>query len=106
MRALNPTRAFDDRRSEHARFAEQLERDARPDDIDDRIHRADFVKVNFLRRVTVDFSFRDSDAVEDGDGFLFHPGGQGAGGDELFDVGERAAVFVVRDLPADRQAGA
>ena len=47
VRAINPAGAFDHRRGQHARFAEQFQRDARADDVHDGIHRADFVEMDF-----------------------------------------------------------
>ena len=95
VRAVDPAGALDDRRGDHAGFAEQFQRDGRADDVHDGIHRADFVKMDFGRRPAVDFAFRVGDALEDGDGFLLHPGGQLAGGDQFFDLGEIALAGVV-----------
>jgi hypothetical protein len=83
--AVNPAGAFDDRRSEHPRLAEQLQRDGRANNVHDGIHRADFVKVNLIRRQAVNFSLGFRNALKDGDGFLFHPRGKFAARDESFD---------------------
>ena len=90
----NPAGAFDDRRGEHARLAEQFQRDGRADDVHDGIHRADFVEVDFVRRQAVNFSLGLGDALKDGDGFLLHPGGQLAARNELFDFGKIPLVIV------------
>jgi hypothetical protein len=42
----------------------------------------------------MDVSFGNRNALENGDGFLFYPVGKGAGGDELFNLGEGAAMTV------------
>ena len=95
VRAINPAGAFDHRRGQHARLAQQFQRDGRADDVHDGIHRADFVKMNLVRRQAVNFSLRLGDALKDGDGFLLHPGGKFAARDELFDFGEIALLVVV-----------
>ena len=88
MRAFHPARAFHHRRGQHARLAEQFERDARAHNVHDGIHRADFVKMNLVRRQPVDFSFRLGNALENGDGFLFHPRGKFAARNEFLDFGK------------------
>ncbi len=95
MRAIDPARALDHRRGKHARFAEQFQRNGRADDVHDGIHRADFVEMNFVRRQSVDFALRLGDALEDGDGFLLHPGGKLAARNQLFDFREISLFLVV-----------
>ncbi len=73
VRTINPARAFDHRRGKHAWFAELFQRDGRTDNVHDGIHRADFVKVDFVRRQAVNSPFRFGNALKHGDGFLFHP---------------------------------
>ncbi len=81
MGAMDEASAFDDRAGEDARFAEHFKRNTGADDIDDGIDRADFVEVNFFRGQAVDTAFGVGDALENGDGFMFYPVGEGAGGD-------------------------
>ena len=95
VRALNPAGALDHGRSEHARLAEQFQRDGRADDIHDGIHRADFVEMDFRRRQAVNFSLRLGDALKNGDGFLLHPGGKFAARNQLFDFRKIPLVLVV-----------
>ncbi len=95
MRAIHPARALGHRRGQHARLAEQFQRDGRADDVHDGIHRADFVKMNLVRRQPVNFSLRLGDALEDGDGFLFDPRREFTVRDELFDFREIALLVVV-----------
>ena len=73
MGAINPARPFHDRTGQHSRLAQHFQRHASPNDIDDRIHRADFVEMHLLWWQPMNFSFRDGDATENGDGFLLHP---------------------------------
>jgi hypothetical protein len=94
MGAIDPARAINDRAGENARFAQHFKCDTRADDIDNRINRADFVEVDFLGRHAVDFAFGIRDTLENGYRLLFHPIGQLALGDQLFDFGEGALVVV------------
>ena len=82
-------------RGQHARLAEQFECDARAHNVHDGIHRADFVKMNLVRRQPVDFSLGFGNALENGDGFLFHPRGKFAARNELLDFGKIPAVVVL-----------
>ena len=50
------------------------------------------MEMDLLRRQAVNFSLRDCDAIEDGDGFLLHPLGESAVFDQLLYLGERAAM--------------
>ena len=88
MRALHPAAALDDQTGEHARLAENFQRDRRADDVHDRIHRADFVKMNLLGRFAVDFPLRRGDALKDGQRFFFHPRRKFARGNQLLDLRE------------------
>jgi hypothetical protein len=54
------------------------------------------MEMYLVRRQTVDSALSDSNALEHGDGFLFHPIREGAGEDELLDLGE-GTVGVMRD---------
>ena len=42
----------------------------------------------------MNFAFRLGDALEDGNGFLFHPGRKPAAGNQLLDFGEISLVAV------------
>ena len=84
MRATQSSPCPRPRRGEHARLAQHFQRDGRADDVHDGIHRADFVKMNFVRRQAVDFPLRLGDALEDGDGFLLHPRGKFAARESIF----------------------
>ncbi len=95
VRAINPAGAFDHRRGEHARLAEQFQRDGRADNVHDGIHRADFVKVDFVRRQAVNFSLRLGDALKDGDGFLLHPRRKFAARNQFFDFGKIPLVIML-----------
>jgi hypothetical protein len=95
VRAANPARAFDDRRGEHARFAQHFEREAAAYDVHDGIHRADFVEVNLIRRLAVDLPLGVGNALEHSDGLLLHPRGELAPRDQLLDVGERPLLSLV-----------
>ena len=88
VRAADPAGALDHGRGKHARFAELLQGDGRTDDVDNGIHRADFVKVDLSRRQAVDFPLGVGDALEDRNGFLFHPRGQLAAQNQFFDIGK------------------
>src|SRR6266851_5252205 len=92
--AINPASPLDHGTREDTRFAQQLQPDAGPYDIHDRIHRPYFVKMNLLRRQAVDFSFRDGDAMENRDGFLLHPIRKGAARNEVLDLGVVSLMFV------------
>ena len=96
VRAVDEAGPFHDRAGEHARFAEQFERDARADDINNGIHRADFMEVHFVGRQAVDFSFGDGDAVKDGDRFLLHAVRKRAALNQLFDLREIPSVYMVK----------
>jgi hypothetical protein len=96
MGAVNEAGAFNYRSGQHAWFAEQLERNTRADDIDDRIDGAHLVKVNLFGRQAVDPAFRHGDALKDGIGLLLHPFGQGAARDELPDRGQVPTVTAMR----------
>src|SRR5206468_11823219 len=93
--AVDETRAFDDRRGQHARFAEQFERNGRADDIHDGIDRADFVEMHFLGRQSVNFSFGHGDALEHGEGLLLHPIRKGAWLNQRLYPGEIPSVALV-----------
>ena len=99
VRAIDPAGALGDWRGEHARFAEQLERDAAADDVDDRVHRADLVKMHLVRRHAVNLALGHGDSAENGNRFFLHPVAERTGADERLDVGEvafvRVAVVVV-----------
>jgi len=74
VRAIHPTDTFLHWRCQHARLAEHFQPNTGSHYVHDGIHGADFVKMNFLRRHTVDFSFRFGDALKNGQRFLLHPG--------------------------------
>ena len=66
MGAQDPAGSLDNRPSQQPRFAKQFQRHASSDDIHDRIHRADFVKMHFLGGQAVDFPLRHGNSVEEG----------------------------------------
>ena len=66
MRAIDPASALNYRACEHARPAHFFQTNARANDVHDRIHRAHFVEMDFFRRQAMDFTFRDGDALENG----------------------------------------
>ena len=103
--AIHPTGALDHRCGQNARFAEHFQRDARADDVHNRIHRADFVKMNLLRRKTVDFSFRHGNALKNRDGFFLHPGRQPALYDRVVDFGKCPVLVVVMVAVRDDRVG-
>ena len=53
------------------------------------------MKMNSFRRLAMDFPLHLGQAVKNGRGFLLHPGGQFAGGNQLFNIGKIARVVVV-----------
>ena len=73
MGTLDKTGALDHRTGNNARLAQHLETNTRTDDVHDRIHSADFVEVNLLRRHAVDFSLRNRDAMENSQCLFFYP---------------------------------
>ena len=88
MGTVNPAGTFDHRCGEHARFAEQLERDAAADNVDDRVHRTDLVKVHLFRRHAVDLALGLSNTAEDGNRFFLHPIAQRTVSDQNLDIGK------------------
>ncbi len=50
------------------------------------------MEMHLVRRQSVDFAFGDREALENSDGFLFHPIRERARRNELPDLGESAAV--------------
>src|SRR4029078_6329886 len=86
MRAIDPAGAFHHGSGTPARFAEQLQGYARPNDIDNRIDRAHFVEMDLVGRMAVDLAFGTGDALKDCDRLLFDPVGEGAGLDQFFDL--------------------
>lgn len=95
MRAIDPAGSFRDVARENSWFAQHFQSDTCANDIDDGIHRADFVKVNLLGRHSVNFSFGDGNALKDCDGFFFHPIGKRAVANQRFDFRKISAVFVI-----------
>ena len=93
MRALNPAGPLDHRARQDTRLAQHLQRDARPDNIHNRVHRAHLVEVHLLRRQAVNLAFRHGEALEDRHRLLFHPVGELAFRDQLPDLSEGAAVL-------------
>ena len=90
--ALDPAGALGDRRSEHSRFVEQFECDTTADDINNRVHRTDLMKVHLVRRHAVDLALGLGDTAKDGDRLFLHPVAERAAVDERPDVGKRALV--------------
>src|SRR5882724_9083636 len=95
MSALNPAAPFNYGARKHSRFAQHLQRDAGAHDIDDRIYSSDFVKMNLFGRHTVNFPFRQGDALKHRLGFLLYPIRKPAVADELFYLREITAMFMI-----------
>jgi hypothetical protein len=74
--------------------AEEVEGDAGADDVDDGIDGTDFVELDAFGWDTVDASFGDGDALEDGEGAGADPLGEGTGLDQVTDGGVIASVGV------------
>ena len=70
---LEPAGALDNGGGDEPGLAEQFQCDAGAHDVHDGIDRADFVKVDFLWWLAVNFSFCDRNALEDVHGLLFDP---------------------------------
>src|SRR5690349_20699879 len=85
MCAFNKAGAFDYGTRQDARFAQHFQSDGSSDDVHDGIHRANFVKMNLLRRQAMDLSLGDGEALKNGDGFLLYPIGKATGRDQLVD---------------------
>ncbi len=92
--AVDPTSAFGDGGGLNIRFAEQFEADRSSDDIDDRVDGADFMEMNLICGLAVNPAFSARDAMEDSDGFLFDPGRERAGLNQLADFRESAPMEV------------
>src|SRR5690606_28760044 len=95
VRAANPSGSFNDISSENFWFTEHLQRNARTDNIHDGIHRADFVKMHFVRRHSMDFSFSNRDALKNCDGFFLHPIRKRAVANQRFDLRKIFTVFML-----------
>ena len=95
MGALDPAGAFHHGSREHAGFAQQFQPDAGAHNIHDGIHRAHLVKVNRFHRLTVNPALHLRQALEHGGGFLLHPRGQLAGGNQSFDVRKGPGIIVM-----------
>src|SRR6185436_6326073 len=64
MRAVYPAGSLNDERSQNPRLAQHFQGDTRAHDIDDGIHRADFMEVHAVWRQTVNLPLSDGNAVE------------------------------------------
>ena len=73
MRAIDEAAAFNHRRSDDSRFAEQLEGDTTTHNIHNGVHRPYLVKMHFLRRHAVNLPFRTRNSLKHRDCFLLHP---------------------------------
>lgn len=94
MGALHKASPFDDRRSKHLRFAEQLKRNTGAHNIDDRVHSPHLVESYRVHGNSVNAGFRNSDPMEDSESFLFYPIRQAAALYKLLDLAISAPVFV------------
>ena len=92
---IDPTAPFNDRAGEKARLAQHFQSDAGADDIDDGINRADFVKMDLLRWLAMNFPFCHRDPLEDRHGLLLDPIGKRAAADQFFDLRESPPMRVL-----------
>src|SRR2546421_352717 len=67
-------------------------------DIDNGINCADFMKMNLRRRLAVNLAFGHGDALKNSDRLFFDPGGKGTALNEMFDLLECSAMFVLRSM--------
>jgi hypothetical protein len=95
MRAIDETGSIDNRTGQHAWLPEHFEANARANDIDDRIDRADLMKMNLLGGHAVNFSFGFGNACENGGGAVFHPRRQFAVVDQRANVRKASSVLVL-----------
>src|SRR5467141_3060833 len=75
MRGLHPSLPHGDRKMMHRLDAESLESFDATHDIQDGVHRSDFMQVHVLRSDTVDSPLSLAHQPERADGALFHPVG-------------------------------
>ena len=61
----------------------------------DRINSADLVKMNLIRRQSVNFAFSNCDAMKNCDGLLFHPLGKRAARNQVLYLSEIPAMFML-----------
>jgi prepilin-type processing-associated H-X9-DG protein len=73
MGAVNPAGALNDRARPHARTAEQFQPYASANDINNGIHRSNFMKMDVLRGLAVNFAFGDGHALKNRQGLLLNP---------------------------------
>ncbi len=73
MRAIDPTRAINWLAGQHARFSQRFQPDAGANNIDDGIHRAHFMEVDFISRQAVNFALGGGKTIENRDGFFPGP---------------------------------
>ena len=81
--------------------SKRAEAPGRPHDIDDRIDRADFVKVDRFGRGVVDLGFRHGERIEDCNGPMLHLGRQRALLDAGLDIAEMALRLRRGDLDVE-----
>jgi hypothetical protein len=74
---------------------ERFNSHASQDDVGDAIERADFVEMDCLGCLTVDFAFGHGDAVKDRDGPLFHEVGEFTAFDHRANLGVGATLLMV-----------
>lgn len=95
MRAPDPSRALDDWPGNDLRFPEHFQPGASGDDIHNRIHRPNFVKVDLFGWQPVYFTFRHCNPMKDCDRFLLHPGGKRASIYQVANLGKVASMIML-----------
>src|SRR5262249_42445498 len=74
MVAVHPPGAFDHIAGEHTRLAEQFQANTSPNNIQNRIHGANFVKPYFFREDSMNFPLGNRNSLKHSNGLLLHPG--------------------------------
>jgi len=101
MRRLHPPLPHRDRKVIYGLGAQSLEAFDPTDDIEDGVHRSDFMQVHFFRSDAVDSTFSFAHQSERADGALLHPIGNRSPLDESHQLTDVAAVRLLRDLELD-----
>ena len=73
MRAIDPAMPFDHRSGKNPGPAEQFQAKASADDVNDGIDGADLMEMDLVRRMAMDFPFRNRNSLKNRNRFLFHP---------------------------------
>ena len=100
MRGLHRAAPDVDGRHDDAIGLEPVEREDSPDDVDDRVERADFVQVDLLHRHVVDGGFRFGEPIEERRRTRLSLVGQRRLRDALLDAGE-----VIVPMPGPLRTG-